>query len=247
MGVSLEENFRLPSEGRVYKEEINADITLRSMTVQEEKKRLGNSNNRFKLLASVIDDCIVNKPKGFTSYDLSLGDFQYLLFKLRTVTYGNQYSLTLRCPICGKVKEYVQDLDALEEIRYEEGMENKLKITLPKSKDEVVVKLFTPRMSDIIDNRVKEILDKNPNYEGDPTFGQTIMQLIDTVNGETLPEHKKQKYVDSMLMADANAIRLAADSIKLGVDTHCTAECSACKQSFPFLLPFTQEFLGPTL
>ena len=247
MSVSIEESFRLPSEGKVYDKEINPDITLRSMTVLEEKKRLGNTNNQFKLLSSVIDDCIVNKDKNLSSYDLTLGDFQYLLFKLRTVTYGNLYNITLRCPICGKVFKHVHDLDSLEEIRYEEGMEDTLSITLPKSGDTIKLKLLTPRMSDIIENRCKEISEKNPDYEGDPAYIQTLMAVIDTVNGENLNDAKKQKYVEKMVMADANYLSQSADKIKLGVNTHCKAECPSCKQTFPFLLPFTSEFLGPTI
>ena len=247
MSVSIQESFRLPSEGKVYAEEINPDITLRSMTVLEEKKRLGNTTNQFKLLASVIDDCIVNKPQGFSSYDLIAGDFQYLLFKLRTVTYGNSYNLTLRCPHCGHRYDYVQDLDKLEEVRFEEGMLKRLTVTLPKSKDTVTIKLMTPRMSDTIENRAKEVMQKNPDYEGSAIYVYSLMAVIDTVNGESLIDARKQKYVEKLVMADANAIRNAADSLKLGVDTHCSSTCPSCKQTFPFLLPFTSEFLGPTI
>lgn len=247
MGVSIQETFSLPSKGKLYSSEVDPEITLRSMTTLEEKKRLGNTNNQFKLLATIIDDCILNKNKGFTCYDLTAGDFQYLLFKLRTVTYGNMYKMTLRCPICGSTFEHVQDLDLLEELKYEEGMEEALNITLPKSGDIIKLNLLTPRMSDTIENRSKEILRKNPNYEGDPTYILTIMALIDTVNGEKLPESKKQKYVEDMLMADANYLRHSADKVKIGVDTHCTATCKHCKNPFPFLLPFTQEFLGPSI
>lgn len=247
MGVSIQETFKLPSNGMLYSPRVDPEITLRSMTTLEEKKRLGNTTNQFKLLATIIDDCIVNKQKGFTSYDLTAGDFQYLLFKLRTVTYGNMYKMTLRCPICGSRFEHVHDLDALEELKYEEEMEASLTITLPRSKDIIKLNLITPRMSDNIENRAKEILSKNPNFEGDATYILTLMALINSVNGEILPESKKQKYVEDMLMADANFLRQSADKVRVGVDTHCTATCPHCKKPFPFLLPFTQEFLGPAI
>lgn len=247
MSVSIQESFVLPSEGKLYNPHINPKITLRSMTVLEEKKRLGNTNNQFELLASVIDDCIENKESGFSTYDLTPGDFQYLLFKLRTVTYGNIYNINLRCPFCGHAYTNNIDLDSLTEMRYKEGMEDKLNVQLPKSGDTVTLKLLTPRASDTVENRAKELLKKNPDYVGDATYVFTLMAVIDTVNGEKLADAKKQKYVEKLVMADANFIKNTVDSLKLGVNTHCDSECPNCKNTFPFLLPFTSEFLGPTV
>lgn len=245
MSNSLQELFRLPSDGKVYDREVEPDITLRSMTTMEEKKRLGNSVAPYKLLASIIDDCIIDKPEGFTSYDLVLGDFQYLLFKLRTVTYGKLYKLNLRCPSCGQTFEAVVDLDELEELRFDESMLDQLSITLPMCGQDVTLRMLTPHKLDQIERRAADILAKRPEYEGSPSYILTLMNEIDTVDGEKLVEAKKQRFVENLYMKDARAIQKAVDSIKLGVNTQCTQECPKCKHSFRFQLPFTSSFLGP--
>lgn len=63
------ESFTLPSKGLVYDKKVNPNIKIRSMTTEEEMKRLGHSELPYKLLSEIIDDCLVEKP-GISSYDL---------------------------------------------------------------------------------------------------------------------------------------------------------------------------------
>ena len=52
------------------------------MTTNEEMKRLSRSQERpNKPMADVIDDCLVQGP-GISAYDLCIGDYQYLMYKL---------------------------------------------------------------------------------------------------------------------------------------------------------------------
>ena len=90
MDYTIAESYTLPSLGKVYDHEINPHIKLRSMTTTEEMKRLSPSDRPYENLAEIIDDCLIEKPD-ISAYDLCVGDFQFLLHKLRIVTYGPMY------------------------------------------------------------------------------------------------------------------------------------------------------------
>ena len=98
---TIAEDYVLPSLGKVYDKAVNPNVKIRSMTTEEEMKRLGHTDKPRKLLAEIIDDCLIEKP-GISSYDLCIGDFQYLMHKLRIVTYGSDYLMQTRCPLCGQ-------------------------------------------------------------------------------------------------------------------------------------------------
>jgi hypothetical protein len=82
---SIAEEYTLPSLGKVYTQKINPLVKLRSMTTEEEMKRLSPSERQYKNLCDIIDDCIV-EPIGISAYDMCIADYQFLLHKLRIVT-----------------------------------------------------------------------------------------------------------------------------------------------------------------
>lgn len=243
--TSINELYELPSKGLF--NSISGQFTLRSMTTMEEKKRLSvNHTAQYKILSEIINDC-VTEPENFNSYDLCLGDFQYLLFKLRTVTYGSKYKFSITCPFCHNSTDEIIDLDELEVFSYSDEIESQLEITLPRSKDRVKISLLTPRKMDYIFSRSKEILSKNKDYEGSPSYLLTLQEQIDEINGEKLSPSKLEKYVQKMLLADAHFLQQSADKIKLGINIKLSIVCPKCGQTYEYLLPITREFLGPTI
>ena len=107
---TIAEGYTLPSKGKIYTEKmVNPHIELRSMTGREEMRRLSPSSTPLKTLADIIEDCCVEKP-AIHVYDMSLGDYEFLLHKLRIVTYGEDYKVALRCPDCGELIEAVTKL-----------------------------------------------------------------------------------------------------------------------------------------
>jgi len=104
--------YTLPSLGKVYTTKVNPQVTLRSMTTLEEMKRLNKSDYPYKQMSEIIDDCLVEDP-GISAYDMCFADYQYLLHKLRVVTYGEQYSLQSTCPYCYSVNKGTIDLNQM--------------------------------------------------------------------------------------------------------------------------------------
>ena len=71
-GFTIMEGYTLPSKGKIYSENVNPLIELRSMTAREEMRRLSPSSTPLKTLADIIEDCCIEKP-AIHVYDMSLG------------------------------------------------------------------------------------------------------------------------------------------------------------------------------
>ena len=112
-------DYTLPSEGKVYDKEVNPHVKLRSMTTAEEMKRLNHTDRPYKSMSEIIDDCLVDKI-GISSYDMCIADYQYLLHKLRIVTYGPNYKISSTCPYCGSQNVHNIDLDSLSLVPFDE-------------------------------------------------------------------------------------------------------------------------------
>lgn len=243
---TIGESYTLPSKGLVYKEKVNPNIKLRSMTTEEEMKRLGHSSAPYKLLSEIIDDCLVEKP-GISAYDLCVGDYQYLLHRLRVVTYGPKYPIQSVCPSCGEIGKHNINLDELEISKYSEEYEKYLNIELPDCGKKLSLRLQTPRMLDEIKMRVDDLKSKSPDLKGEPAFLFTLESLIDKVDGQVLDPIKLSAFVRGLKMVDANYILKSVSKLDIGVQTQLDLQCPSCRLKYKTPFPFTGEFFGPSI
>ena len=245
---TIAEEFTLPSKGKVYPadKKVNANVKLRSMTTEEEMKRLGHSPYVYKMFSEMIDNCLVEKP-GIDTYDLCLGDYQYLLYKLRTVTYGPEYNVQSYCPLCGNLNKITVNLDSLKINSYDESLSKSLEFQLPVSKKIIKLKWQTPRILDEVEKLTKE-QNSQSSDSVDSAILFNVMYLIDTVDGLSYDNVKKEMFVRSLPMRDTNCILQTAKKLmgKLGIDTLITHKCESCNQEYKLQLPITGEFFGPT-
>jgi hypothetical protein len=56
---TIGEGMELPSKGLIYDKKVNPYIELRSMTARDEMKRLSPSPAKFKVLADIIEECMI--------------------------------------------------------------------------------------------------------------------------------------------------------------------------------------------
>ena len=248
MDYTLTGNYTLPSLGKVYDVDVNPDVKIRSMTVAEEMKRLNSSDRPYKNLADIIDDCLIDKP-GISSYDMCLGDFQYLLHKLRVVTYGTKYKLSSRCPHCGFDNVGEIDLNDMSVSSYTDEVEKYFDIELPVSKNKVRLRMQTPRMLDDINIRVKEITSKRKSSSKDSAFLLNIESVIDKVDGSKLDVFKKSDFVKQLPMADINYILASVNKINelIGLDMTLNATCDFCGLDYDSPFRITPEFFRPSI
>lgn len=245
---TINQTFTLPSRGRVYNELVGPDVTLRSMTTQEEMKRLSHSDLPYKNICEIIDDCIVSNC-GISSRDMCLADYRFLLYMLRVVTYGNNYKLSTTCPYCGCSNVDTIDLTKLTEFEYNhEEVSKYLAFQLPRTGSNIEIYLQTPRMVDTAQYNSKEYRKKT-GQTIDYTTVFTIQELIKTIDGEPVNPIKITEWVKNLPMADTNTILAYADKAgrSFGIDNTLHCMCDVCGMDYYVSLRADREFFRPTL
>lgn len=244
---TVAETYTLPSKGKIYNSVV-PDVKLRAMSTMDEMKRLSPSDTPYKSMSEIIDDCIVDDI-GISSYDLCVGDYLFLMHRLRVVTYGSNYKLVSECPYCGCENTDTINLLDIPIKEYSEEVEKYRFFTLPSSKKEVLLKFQTPRMIDSVQSRVKEIRKKAGNEFVDPTLPLSIAYMISEIDGVHHDFPKVEAWVKSLSMADTNTILNYADKLNqsIGLDLVLQNECEVCGLTFATTFRTTSEFFRPSL
>lgn len=245
--ITIVEQCTLPSKGKVYGVPVNPNISLRSMTTAEEMRRLQPSERPMQVLCGLIDDCMVDKC-GISSYDMCLGDYQYLLHRLRMVTYGGEYRTSTQCPYCLSTNEDTINLGDLVINEYTEDVQQYFEFDLPRTKHHIKIRMQTPRMLDEVQVRAKDY-KKRSNKKGDSALLFTVQFLIDTVDGEKLDPVKIEEFVEELPMMDVNYILAHSTKLneKVGLDTDMTVMCDVCGLEYHATFREGSEFFRPTI
>lgn len=246
MNYTIAEEYTLPSKGKVYDKEVNPVVSLRSMTTEDEMKRTARTERPYKAMCDTIEDCLVTKPDVHV-YDMCLGDYQFLLHRLRVVTYGKDYKMTVRCPYCGKIIDTVINLDELEVHEYDDSLKELLHLHLPVSDVDVELNLVTPRIQEESELKSKELSKNNPGR--DIGLLTTLQSLVTSVDGRTLGTVELESFLRKLPMRDTNLIIKTAEKINLaiGIDNKVKVCCDGCGREFDSLFRSTSEFFVPTV
>lgn len=245
--TTFSETYTLPSKGLLYGDEFGSEVVIRSMTTFEEKMRLG-TQGFWKTMSGILD-AVVTSPDIYDTTAMTLFDFYFLMYKMRTVSYGPIYRVNVTCPKCGRTEVIKVDLDSLEVNYLEEGFKEPFTIgPLPRSKDVLECRFL--RVIDSINNEKKsrEILERSPNYIGDPMYILNRVSQIVKINGEEKTPPEIEKYVEEMNSMDSAYFQQAYNKIadSVGLVTECRGTCPSCGEDLKFGLPFGSEFFRPT-
>lgn len=249
MDYIISEEYELPSKGKVYSKEVKPIVKLRSMTTNEEMKRLSPSPDRaYKNMADILDDCIVDDI-GISAYDLCIGDYQFLMHKLRVVTYGPNYPLECRCPYCLSTTEETINLDEIPVKKYSDSLMDCLEFDLPKTHKHIKLRMQTPRILDDVSMSVKDFKRRSPSFEGDPAFLFTIKALISEIDGERPDPIVIEDWIRQLPMADSNYLVKKADRLMEGIGLNLDLEitCPICGLSYTSPFRVNSEFFRPEI
>jgi predicted RNA-binding Zn-ribbon protein involved in translation (DUF1610 family) len=245
---TIMEGYELPSGGKIYETRVDPHVELRSMTARDEMKRLSPSSTPLKTLADIIEDCFIEKP-AIHVYDMCLGDYEFLLHKLRIVTYGEDYKVTLKCPECGEIIETTAKLGKIELKPFnEEEINNYRTFVLPKSGRTVTLKFNTPRMTEEMEVKVKEMKRK---YKAATIDFETLVKLlcaIDYVDGEKKPEHELEDFITKLPAMDLQKLLNNIDKLNtlIGLENILYVDCPKCGEEITSFFRFGPEFFRPT-
>ena len=246
---TIAEDFVLPSHGKVYLDkQVNDHIRLRSMTTNDEMKRLRPNERQYKNMSEVIDACMVEDP-GISSYDMCIADYQYLLHKLRVVTYGSDYPISCSCPYCFSKQDETLNLDDLEYKEYTDEINNYLEFDLPVTKKHIVLRLQTPRLLDDVTVATNADKKRNRGDQSGSAFLYTLKYLIKSVDGEQLDSVRMNDFITALPMKDTNYIMKNAERAvdSMGLVDDLTIVCETCGLSYKTPFRITSEFFGPTI
>ena len=245
---TIMEGYNLPSKGKIYNKNVNPLVELRSMTAREEMRRLSPSSTPLKTLADIIEDCCIEKP-AIHVYDMSLGDYEFLLHKLRIVTYGEDYKVALRCSECGELIETIAKLDQLSVKEFDESTIRELQtFTLPVSGRVISLNFITPRRVEEMEVKVKDMKRKYKNATIDFDTLVRAVSNIDTIDGEVKPEHELENIVTSLPARDLQKILNHIDKLnqQIGLDNVLYLTCPKCGEEVSTFFRFGPEFFRPT-
>ncbi|MBO7078468.1 MAG: hypothetical protein J6W64_01500 [Bacilli bacterium] len=245
---TIAESYELPSKGQIYDVEVNPMIELRSMTARDEMKRLSPSATPFKTLADIIEGCMLEKPAVHV-YDMAVGDYEYLLHKLRIISYGENYKIAVICPHCGEEVETTAKLNSLTLKEFDKDEFEKLRtFELPVSKKTITLKFQTPHILDIVENKAKEFKRKFKSAEINFELLSLLLTIIDTVDSEKLSDAALESFVNNLPVKDMTKIVNAYDRLNqsLGLDNTLTIQCPKCGEDILTFFRFGPEFFRPT-
>jgi len=245
--ATIFESFVLPSKGLIYDREVNPHVTLRSMTTLEEMKRLSPTDTPYKVMSDIIESCMQDKPS-IHVYDMALGDYQFLLHKLRIVTYGPEYKMLIKCNDCGAVTESIANLDSLKVNEYTPDIIKQKLITLPKTNRQILLRFQTPHDLDQIAYLSSE-MKKKTKQNIDYSVLYTLMSLIEKVDGQILDPISMEEFVKNLPSRDANYILNHATKLanSIGIENQIKVKCINCGNEMMTPFRITSEFFGPTI
>lgn len=247
--VAMQTTYQIPGFS-LYKNlgmNIERDFVLRPMTTMEEKLRL--SSPGFGTIAQIIKACLKSNVD-LDINQLKVFDVQYLMYKLRTVTYGEDYRFSLVCPHCGGTLDVTVDLDKLNVNVVPDDFKEPFEIgPLPISKDTIQCRLFS--VKDYLDilTESKAKLEKFPEMKDDPSFLIDLCKRVVTVNNKVLAPFQLEDYLKKMHARDYqyfdSKYTQLANSFGLDVNSMET-ECTHCNKKLKYSLPVTYEFFRPS-
>ena len=245
---TIMEGYELPSKGKIYEVPVNPHVELRSMTARDEMKRLSPSSTPLKTLADIIEGCCIEKPAVHV-YDMSLGDYEFLLHKLRIVTYGEDYKVSLRCPACGEPIETVAKLGQLDVKEFNEAdIRSMQTFSLPKSGRSITLNFQSPRMIEEMEAKVKDMKRRYKNVSIDFETLVRLLVNIDLVDGEKKSETDLENIVTNLPALDLQKLLNNIDKLnqQIGLNNVLYLTCPKCGEEVTTFFRFGPEFFRPT-
>ena len=246
---TIMEGYELPSQGKIYDGvDVNPHVELRSMTARDEMKRLSPSTTPLKTLADIIEGCMIEKPS-IHVYDMCIGDYEYLLHKLRIVTYGEKYSLTCKCPDCYNTIDTDADLGQMEIQRFDLDAFNEAKsFQLPVCGKTVELNIQSPRLMEETEAKIKEMQRK---YKGSTIDFELMCKLllnIKTVDGIRHNQFDMENIINNLSAKDMQKILNKIDELGrlVGINNILYVTCPHCKNEVATFFRFGPEFFRPT-
>lgn len=209
-------------------------------TLEVKKLATMNSTN----MDDMINDVLVTSIMGLEVSDILASDKLYILFWLRANTYKESgFNVEFDCELCGMESEYEFNIDSIQTIDIEDDYDPLKVLTLPSSKDELVVKHMTIADEQQLTNFMKSH-EKSLN-----TFDAEILDLagqIGQIGGDVCNSLlKTYDYVSELDPSDFAYLTSYMEYISFGIKNSLEVKCQKCGGSTQTGVTFRSEFFLP--
>lgn len=251
MKPTLTQEITLPSNGLLNPEIPNGKLTQRCMMVYDQKYLAGGSaaDNGLKRLLKET----TTSPENFDVNRLTVSDTLYMLFKLRSLSYGNTLKYNTVCPHCGRKFLAHVDISKIEVKELDPDYQKSLVVELPVTGDTVYTRILTNKDLDYINEELDKMRSRDIDTEG-MDYVLRISQMIKKVelkekdaDGETYYDNPDdiRKYVQNMTDYDATAIISTTENIEYGIRDMVDTKCTQCNREVTVPLVLNPSFFRP--
>ena len=238
---------QLPSRGFFYEGRLpGGEVVLNPITTQEEKILLSPSGDRELLLDTVLERC-VNLGSEMPYSSLLVADKFFLLLQLRAISYGPQYSFSLRCGSCHTEDHVTLVMPDDVQLRVlTENDHEPFEVTLPVSKKVLGLRLLRVRDEQEIARYARQkAFTRRAAEPGDPAYTYRLAQHIVTIDGEATGVVSALAFCETMVGQDSLVIRDAIEDNDCVADLVLTHACSRCGDTHDEVMPLTADFFRP--
>lgn len=250
---NLTHEIQLPSKGLLNPEIPEGKIVQRCMMLSDQKFLAGSKLSGDLAIQELLRRC-TETPENIDVSALTVPDSLYMLFKLRSLSYGDKYTFRTKCPECGSRIDVTIDLSELEVVYLEPGYEKNLHVVLPHKGDTVYTKLMTNRDFSEIEKDVRRMKKRFPDSQEDFEISMKLAAQIVRIKLQTPREDGTKEldnpidilqYVEKLTDLDATAIKSTTENVVYGIRPTVEKVCPNCNEIIDVNVQFGPQFFRP--
>lgn len=243
---SDEETIPLPSGGILYNSEDpdvkKGFIKVRAMTMVEEEilatSKFLKSGSATRM---VIANCLVSD---IDAKDILIFDANFILFRLRQLTYGDEYTFKIKCDntLCNKEFEHTVNITSLSFEELPKDFVEPIVTKLPNSK--YTVHSILPRLVHSEELYLKNLKRKKSTDDSDTRFLDNAVSgtiAIFDPKGKEVPVSDWEEFYKALTGGDTATLRKNT-TFSTGVDKLDGVVCPYCETDYSGSIPVGPDF-----
>jgi hypothetical protein len=218
------EDYTLPSRSLAYtvsKDQLlfkDGVIQISAMTVAEEKVMVSNAkgaNPSSKLAKLINRTCDL---KGMDAKELLVQDVHAILFKLRSISYGNIYPFKFTCPSCKAESDNGIDLDTHPVTYAKDDFEDVVELEMPMCKSKIKARRF----------RLKDEGGKSQD-SASMMFEMLSRAVVEIDGTPPATSYTAEAWLNNLLVRDRAALtRAINEGDNFGLQSTTSITCPSC-------------------
>jgi len=217
----------LPSKGQAYNEPESVEIRPFSFDEEKHLRSISKVSQGREVIQKIFESCVRGMPHDV----LTIPDKNYILFKLREISYGNDYPVVFKCTNCRTENRMRVEIDQIPIKYVTDDYEEPFAFTLPDSGQEV--RAISPRAKDEDYMATGEVLTQN------------LWRFVQSIGGYK-DKIIIKKFIEATTARDVATLRDTLMKADYGLDQEVTFDCIECGSGQQGQIPLNEHFFSPS-